>query len=218
MSWKKRLLEKSSLYVILDKDICPQHFFTIAKKIINSGAGIIQLRCKNSPKRELLRYARALRKLSRNRALLIVNDHIDVALASRADGVHLGQEDIPVEIARRIVGNNLLIGVSCHSLKHAKIAQKLGADYIGIGPVFPTTTKVKEPAIGLKILKEIQKNIRIPSFAIGGIDLNNVVSIKERGISKVAIGKAVCKAKDIDKTVNSFKALLNYTISKSSFA
>jgi len=209
MSWKKRLLGKSSLYVILDKDICPQHLLAIAKKIINSGADIIQLRCKNSPKKEILRYAKALRKLSKNKSLLIVNDHIDVALASLADGVHFGQEDMPLEVARQIAGNNFLVGISCHSLKHAKIAQKQGADYIGIGPIFTTATKVKEPAIGLKVLKQIKKNIKIASFAIGGIDLKNVARVKQHGINKVAIGKAICEAENIESTVNRFKKLLN---------
>lgn len=208
MIWKRRQLKESRLYVILDKDICSGRLLTIAKKIIDSGADIIQLRYKYGSTKTILRYAKILRKLSKNRALFIVNDHIDVALASRADGVHLGQEDIPVEIARKIAGNNFLIGVSCHSLKQAKIAQQLGADYIGIGPIFPTATKVKEPVIGLKILKEIQKNIRIPFFVIGGIDLKNVARIKEYGINKVAIGKAICKARDINRTVNSFKTLL----------
>lgn len=209
MSWKKRQLKKSSLYVILDKDICSEHLLTIAKKIINSGADIIQLRCKNSSSQEILRYAKILRGLSKNKSLFIVNDHIDVALACRADGVHLGQEDIPVEIAREIAGDNFLIGVSCHSLKQAKIAQKLGADYIGIGPMFPTVTKVKEPVIGLKILKEIKKNIIIPSFAIGGIDSKNISRIKKYGINRVAIGKAICKTQNIKKTVNGFKRLIN---------
>lgn len=206
---KRSLLKKSRIYAILDKDICSVGLLTTARRIIEAGVDIIQLRHKHGSTREVLGYAKILRKLSRNRSLFIVNDHIDVALASLADGVHLGQEDIPVKIARKIVGNNFLIGVSCHSLKNAKIAQEQGADYVGIGPIFPTTTKVKEPVIGVKILKEIQKNIKIPCFAIGGINLKNVSKIREYDISRIAVGKAICKTQNIKKTVNGFREILN---------
>lgn len=209
MIWKKRLLKKSKLYAILDKDLCAGNLLPIARKIIDSGVDIVQLRFKNGETKDILRFAKVLRRLSRNKALFIVNDHVDVALASGADGVHLGQEDMPIEIARRMAGDNFLIGASCHNLKQAKIAQKCGADYIGIGPMFATSTKVKEPVIGLKVLKEIKRSIRLPSFAIGGINLGNLPKIRQYGISTIAVGKAICQAQNIEERVSRFRKLLN---------
>ncbi|MDD2653660.1 MAG: thiamine phosphate synthase [Candidatus Omnitrophica bacterium] len=209
MIWKKRQLKKSRLYAILDKDLCGGNLLPLARKIIDSGVDIIQLRFKNGETRDILRFAKVLRRFSRNKALFIVNDHIDVALASGADGVHLGQEDTPIEIARKVVGDNFLIGVSCHNLRQAKIAQKCGADYVGIGPMFATSTKAKEPVIGLKVLKEIKRSIRLPSFALGGIHLGNLPKIRQYDINTIAVGKAICQAQDIEERVSRFKKLLN---------
>jgi thiamine-phosphate pyrophosphorylase len=208
MSWKKRLLRNSRLYVLLDDDLCRGNLVKIARKAINAGADIIQLRFKNGTVLDKLRLAKILRKLSRGKCLFVVNDDIDVALAVGADGLHLGQEDLPIELARKIFSRKLLIGISCHSLRQAKDAQRRGADYIGIGPIFATSAKPKLHPIGPKVLSQIKKNIRIPAFAIGGINQKNIKKITDLGVNRVVIGRAICKSKNIDKTIKRFRAFL----------
>ncbi|MBM3251296.1 MAG: thiamine phosphate synthase [Candidatus Omnitrophica bacterium] len=208
MSWKERLLRNSRLYVLVDNDLCSGQLIKIARQAISAGADIIQLRFKNGFTIDKLRLAQIIRKLSLGKSLFIVNDHIDIALAVGADGVHLGQDDLPIEIARKILGRPMLIGISCHSLKQAKEAEHRGADYIGVGPVFLTSAKPKLHPIGPKVLAQIKKNIRIPFFAIGGIKQNNLKQILDCGVKKVVIGSAVCKSKTVNKTIQEFKKLL----------
>ncbi|MFH1655533.1 MAG: thiamine phosphate synthase [Candidatus Omnitrophota bacterium] len=209
MSWRKRQLKNSRLYVLLDSDICSRRLIEIAKQAIKAGADIIQLRLKDGSVKDRLRYAQILRRLTKGKSLFVVNDYIDVALASKADGVHLGQHDMPIEITRKILGKKILIGISCHSLKQAKEAQRKGADYIGIGPIFSTPAKPKAKAIGLKVLRRVKKNIRIPFFAIGGIDQKNIRQISDCGAKRVAVVRAVCKSNNINRTIKRFKILLN---------
>jgi len=209
MSWRKKRLRNSKLYVLLDSNLCSKDLARIASKVVNSGADVIQLRVKNSSVKDRLRYAQILRRLTKGKSLFIVNDYIDLALASGADGVHLGQEDLPIELARKILRKRMLIGISCHSLKQAKQAQRKGADYIGIGPIFSTPTKPESHPIGMNILSQIKKNIRIPYFAIGGINQKNLRQLSDCGVKRVAVVRAVCKSNNINKTVHQFKTLLN---------
>lgn len=209
MTSRRKRLKESALYVIIDKDVCQKKIINIARAAINSGADIIQLRCKNSSAREVLRYAKTLRGLTKGKSLFIINDHIDFALACGADGVHLGQDDLPADIARRIVGRKILIGVSCHNLKQAKLAEDNGADYVAIGPVFSTLTKPKEKPITTKVLSILKKNIKIPFFPIGGINQKNFKEILRYKIKRIAVIRAVCESKNIKKAVQGFKLSLN---------
>jgi len=209
MNWKKRLFKESSLYVILDKDTC-KNIFKVAVKIRDSGLNIVQLREKNTAKKAILKDARRLKSLFGNgQGVLIMNDHADIAKLIKADGVHLGQDDLPIKEARKILGKDKIIGISCHSLRQALVAQKNGADYIGIGPVFKTPTKPGLKPIGLGALKSINKKIRIPAFAIGGINKGNLSRVLSAGVSKIAVCRQICSVKDVPGSIKKIKGILN---------
>ena len=139
-------------------------------------------------KLEMYREAEAVARLARSQgALFIVNDYVDIAIAAGADGVHLGQEDMPVEVARRIMGKRKIIGVSTHNLIQAKRAQEQGADYIGFGPIFRTQTKDAGHPKGIRYLRKIKRHIHIPIVAIGGITCGNANSVIYAGADAVAV-------------------------------
>ncbi|TAM38832.1 thiamine phosphate synthase [bacterium] len=191
MKSRRSLLKRSRLCLILDKP---------GFDIRASGIGIIQLRDKISAKPDILKSALKLaRRLRRSNTLLIVNDHPDLALLSGADGVHLGQADMPLDKARLILGKEMIIGVSCHNLAQALKAQKQGADYIGIGPIYATATKPEYKPIGLKVLKQLEGKIKIPYFAIGNINKNNIAKIISTGCRRAAVCRAAGAAKDLLK-------------------
>jgi thiamine-phosphate pyrophosphorylase len=128
-----------------------------------------------------------------------VNDYPDLAVFSGADGAHLGQEDMPLKKARSILGKDKIIGVSCHNLAQALKAQKQGADYIGIGPIYASATKPEYRPIGLKVLKQLKGKIKIPYFAIGNINKNNIAKIVSSGCRRVALSRALGDAKELLK-------------------
>jgi len=135
-----------------------------------------------------------LRKtLEHSRILFIVNDYADIARAVDSDGVHLGQDDLPVRSARKILGKDKIIGKSCSNLPQAKRAEEEGADYIGIGPVFTTPAKPGSRGIGLNIFEKAKREIKIPFFAIGGIDEKKADLLKASGVNRIAVIRAVCK-------------------------
>ncbi len=187
MKSKKILLKRSLLYLITDK-------VKLARLPLN-GVGVIQLRDKLSEKSHVLNLANNLaRRLSKTKTLFIVNDYIDIALLCGADGVHLGQQDLPLKQARKILGKDKIIGISCHNLPQALKAQKEGADYIGIGPVYPSATKPEYRAIGLKVLRQLKGKIKIPYFAIGNIHEGNIKEIIAAGARRIAVYRAILKA------------------------
>jgi len=188
-----------NLYVIIDIKACgnrdPAY---VAEEAIAGGADIIQLRDKVSSVSEILEVARAIRGLAKNKKVpFIINDRVDIAVAVGADGVHLGQDDLPIESARSIIGSEKIIGFSTHSLPQALDAEKSGADYIGLGPVFPTPTKPDYTAVGIDLIKEVRGKIKIPFVVIGGIDESNIDEVVAAGASRVAVVRAVCGAKDV---------------------
>lgn len=197
MNLRKKLLKESRLYVILDKKVLKSDkaIFKTAQKLKNSGVDIVQYRDKESKKEAILNNAKILRRiLSNNDILLIINDYLDVAKIADCDGVHLGQSDTSLEIARRILDKSKLIGISCHNKVEALQAQERGADYIGVGPIFETATKPEYKAVGLGLIKELKRKINIPFFAIGGINQSNVNKVKAQGAQRVAVCRAVCGA------------------------
>lgn len=211
MKLKKNLLRSSYLYVIADKNICWEKSLSeITCQAIKGNADIIQLRDKASPKGEVLKMSRILRKLLlKKNKLFIINDYVDIAKILDADGVHLGQNDIPIEIAREILGKDKIIGISCHSLKEAVEAEAAQADYIGIGPVFKTSTKPQIKPIGLGILMAVRNRIKIPAFAIGGINLHNINQVLSAGARRVSICSAICAKKNVFAAAKNFSEILH---------
>ena len=159
---------------------------------------LVQLREKELPDRDLLALARAWRDATRQAgALFIVDDRVDIALAANADGVHLGRTDLPLETARRIAPE-LLLGASTHSLEHALESQARGADYINIGPIFPTRTKTATAApVGPDLIAEIRPHLRIPFTCMGGIKPDNVDQVLAQGAQIIAVVTAVTAAPDV---------------------
>lgn len=170
---------------------------------LEAGARWIQYREKEKTRRERYLEALKLRDLTRQfGALFIVNDEADIALAAEADGVHLGQDDLPLPEARKIVGERI-IGISTHSLSDAVAAQEAGADYIGFGPLFPTATKDAGTPRGVAMLREIKSAIHIPVVAIGGISIGNLPEVLAAGADAVAVASAILR-EDIAENVKSF--------------
>jgi len=188
----KQLFAKSkALYLITDRTISGLSLPEIVEKALTAGIRTIQLREKNMPKREIFSDAVSIRNLTlKHHATFIINDYVDIALATDADGVHLGQKDMPIKEARRILGNKI-IGISTHSLKQALDAQKGGADYIGFGPIFKTTTKDAGHPKGVNALIEIKKHIKIPVVAIGGITIKNASRVFGAGADATALASGI---------------------------
>jgi len=178
----------------------------VLEAVIQGGSKIIQLREKEYTKRDLYNLALKFRAITiRAGVLLIINDHVDIALAVDADGVHLGQEDLPVQVARKLAPN-LLIGASTHSLEQAREAEKNGADYINIGPIFSTKTKEGTGgSLGPEAISEISPKIKIPFTVMGGINEDNIEEVLARGALRVAMVSAITKAQDIVAKIRSLK-------------
>jgi thiamine-phosphate pyrophosphorylase len=196
MKLRKSLLKKSRVYLILDRPRFNRFSLEKIRDLVSDKRiGLIQLRDKFSPKAKVLDFAVKLAKqLSRTKTLFIVNDYVGVAVAACADGVHLGQDDIPLRRARRILGRDKIIGVSCHNLAQALKAQKDGADYIGIGPIYATATKPGVRAIGLKTAAKLSTRLKIPYFAIGNICEGNLKHVTAAGIRRIAVCRAILTA------------------------
>ena len=173
---------------------------------IKGGADVIQLREKDMPKREKLGLGLAIRKLTTQEGVLfIVNDDIDLALILEADGVHLGQDDIPIKYARPLLKDKI-IGISTHSLDQAREAIDTGADYIGIGPIFKTETKIKaDPVIEIDLILKIKALSSIPVIAIGGIEEKNIDLLVNKGIKRAAIISDILSSKDIEAKTRTLK-------------
>ena len=206
---RKKLLENCKVYLILDREVKSyQKLFEIAEKSIAAGIDIIQLRDKQGTAREVLDFSRKILKLTRGKIPYIINDRVDLAIVSKASGVHIGQEDIPLKVARRMIGLKAMIGVSCQTFEHAKAAEADGADYIGFGSVFKTLTKPDREPMNFDFLRRVIQNIKIPVFAIGGITLKNAADLKETGVERMAICRAILSAQDVAATVRKFKTVL----------
>jgi len=176
---------------------------------IRGGADVIQLREKNMSKRQALVLGLAIRELTAQEgALFMVNDDLDLALILEADGVHLGQDDIPIQYARPLLKDKI-IGISTHSLDQARKAIDNGADYIGIGPAFKTETKIKtDPVVGVDLILEVQELSSVPVIAIGGIGERNVDLLVNKGIRRVAIISDILSSKDIEARTRALKEKL----------
>jgi thiamine-phosphate pyrophosphorylase len=193
----------SGLYVILDRQfLAGRDELGMAGQVIEGGARVIQLRDKQSKKRELLVVAQKLRELcSQAGVLFIINDYLDLALAVDADGLHIGQEDLPLPVVRKELPIDKIVGCSVTTTIQATKAQNEGADYIAVGSIFPTKTKREVSVVGVDILKELKRIVSIPLVAIGGINQNNVGEVVSAGADAVAVISAVLGEKDVRRAV-----------------
>jgi thiamine-phosphate pyrophosphorylase len=199
------------LYVIT----CPpkegaSRYDAMVRAACEGGADIVQFRDKLITGRERYAAAARLLKICRESGVLfIVNDALEVAMAVGADGVHLGQDDLPVEQAKKLLHpmgvKNFLVGASTHSLGQALEAERQGADYIGIGPVFATPTKPTYNPVGLELVNTVTARVQVPHVAIGGIDSSNVSQVLAAGARRIAVVRAVCGAQDVKQAANQLK-------------
>jgi thiamine-phosphate pyrophosphorylase len=188
----------------------PGGYEAMVRAACEGGADIIQFRDKLITGKGRYQVAERLKKMCQEfNVLFIINDALEVALAVEADGVHLGQEDLPVAEAKKLLHpmgvKNFLVGCSTHSLEQAKEAERAGADYIGIGPVFATPTKPTYNPVGLELVRAVTRAVRVPHVAIGGIDASNVAQVLSAGAERVAVVRAVCGAEDIRAAARQMK-------------
>ncbi len=195
-----KLKSLPGLYVILDTEALKgRRHIEAARQAIRGGATAIQLRDKLLSKRELLPIARQLKSLcAEQNALFIINDHLDLALAADADGLHLGQEDLPLREARKLLAMDRLLGGSARTVDEAKSAEADGADYVAVGSIYPTTSKEEAVVVGLERLRQVRQAVSLPLVAIGGISAANAAGVIAAGASSVAVISAVLHADDIE--------------------
>jgi thiamine-phosphate pyrophosphorylase len=191
------LLAGRSLYLLLTRELCRREPGEVVREAIRGGVSIVQLREKSLPDRAFVEWACEVRRWTREGgALLVVNDRPDLAVLCDADGVHVGQEELSVRQARRILGPRRLVGVSTHDLPQARQAVLDGADYLGVGPTFPSRTKSFAGFAGLEFVREMAGEIALPWYAIGGIDRGNLPAVLEAGGTRIAVTGAICAAED----------------------
>ena len=212
---KKQIIQTWQLYVITDRELSTNRSHQdIARQAIAAGAAVIQLRDKTASGQELFKTARELRKLTRDtHTALIINDRIDIALAVDADGVHVGQEDIPAAVARKLIGNRRILGVSAGTVQEAIEAEQQGADYLGAGPVFEARSTKADAgeARGTNLIREIREHCTIPVIAIGGIKIENLMEVFQAGASGAAVISAIVTADDIETVTRKFLDVINTT-------
>jgi thiamine-phosphate pyrophosphorylase len=202
-------LSDASLYVLVDAGHSASEFRDRVETLVCAGVDMVQLRDKDASSRVLLDRCQIFREVAGDaRILLIVNDRPDIACVGRADGVHLGQDDMTVHSARTIVGPDMLIGVSTHNVRQVETAISDGANYIGVGPTFVSNTKSFAEFTGLELLRAVSDLTAIPSFAIGGIDEENIADALETGIKRVAVSGAVWLADDPALALNKLQMSL----------
>jgi thiamine-phosphate pyrophosphorylase len=199
-----------ALYVILDAALLPSDPVEFVKKLMGAGARLFQYRNKTAPAREVLQAAQALNVTARqDGASFIVNDRPDIARLAGASGVHLGQDDLDVAAARKIVGADAMIGVSAHNLEQVRQATETSADYIAFGPIFETRSKANpDPVVGLELIREVRKLTNKPIVAIGGITLERTVDVMRAGANSVAVISDILAAKDPATRVKQYLEIL----------
>jgi thiamine-phosphate pyrophosphorylase len=200
------------LYLITDRKIFTTEclLYIAVEDALKGGIKAVQLREKDLPTRKLLELARWMRELTKEYgANLIINDRVDIALAVGADGVHLGRDSIPAGAVRVMSDSKLLIGVSTHGIDEAIEAEKGGADFITLGPIYETPSKLKYGnPIGIDMIRQVKSNISIPVLAIGGIKLNKVHEVMETGADGIAMISAILTAENIKETTEKFMRCL----------
>ncbi len=213
----RKLLENNSilLYTIIDSRFCSKSRIDTCKELLDGGAKIIQLREKVFNDREFLETAKEMKKLCENyNAIFIVNDRVDIAYFSNADGVHIGQDDIPFDNVKKLLGFNKIIGLSTHNLAQVEAAYELSLDYIGFGPVFPTKSKENpDPVVGVKNLKKIKEKFKnLPVCAIGGINFSNIEDVIKCMPDMICVMSGITLEKNIKETVENYRRIIDDSV------
>ena len=199
-----------SLYLVTDKSDDVEKFLKTIEEAIKGGVSVVQIREKTAETLDFYNLALKVKEITtKYNVPLIINDRVDIALAIDADGVHVGQSDMPCEVTRKLIGTDKILGVSAATITEAKKAQKDGADYIGTGAVFPTTTKDDAPSVTKQELKEIVDSIDIPVVAIGGITIENASELIDTGISGLSVVSAIMSAKNPKKASQELLNIFN---------
>lgn len=188
-----------SLYLVTDRRLARgRNTSEIVRAAVRGGATVVQLREKDCSTREFIEQALSMKEFLKTYAVqLIINDRVDIAQAVEADGVHLGQNDMPLGLAKKILGDTMIIGISAESLQDAVEAEKGGADYLGVSPIYGTPTKTDTaPPLGLEGLREIRRTVKLPLVGIGGLNRENAADVIRNGADGVAVVSAIVAADD----------------------
>lgn len=199
-----------SLYLVTDKSDDVEKFLKTIEEAIKGGVSVVQIREKTADTLDFYNLALKVKEITQKYDVpLIINDRVDVALAIDADGVHVGQSDMPCDVTRALVGPDKIVGVSAATIEEARKAESDGADYIGTGAVFPTATKDDAPKITKKDLKEIVESINIPVVAIGGITLDNAHELTDTGIAGLSVVSAIMSSENPKKSSEELLKIFN---------
>ena len=198
------------LYVIVDKAAAKARDLAwITDRAIRGGADALQLRDKAASAHTLIEEAKRCLQVTKAAGVpLIINDRVDVAVAVGADGVHIGQDDLPVSVARQILGPGRIIGTSTHSLKQALEADRAGVDYLAVGPIYPTPTKPDSSSVGASLISQVKAQVQRPIVTIGGIDQTTLSEVLAAGATCVAVVRAVCAAEDPEAAARALKDMM----------
>lgn len=202
-------LSDIDFYFITDSSLSKKSIFLDVKNAIDAGCKIIQYREKGKNKKDMIKDAKKIKAFCKDKALFIVNDDLDVALAVDADGLHIGQKDSNYYNARKLLGKNKLIGITTHNINEAVYAEKLGADYIGLAPIFKTETKKDsiEP-IGISEINLVRKSVGIPIVAVGGITKENVCEVINAGADSAVSISSILKTENVFSEIKEFCKLI----------
>jgi len=192
-------------YFVTDSELSKERIFSDVKNALKAGCKIIQYREKNKSTKDMIEEAKQLKKICNGKAIFLINDRVDIALAVNADGVHIGQDDIPFETARMLLGKEKIIGLTVHDLDEAIEAEKIGVNYIGLAPIFKTGTKedARDP-IGTKMIEIVRKNVGLPIVAVGGINKHNVRKVMEAGADSVVSIYAILNSNNVYNEISEF--------------
>ncbi len=195
---RKELLKKTGIYLVTDRRaLKDKEIISVISRSLDAGADIIQLRDKTATDEEFLETGKRIKPLVKEKdALFIIDDRVEAALALDSDGVHLGQDDMPVDAARKILGKDKIIGLSTHSESQIDEGVKKDVDYISVGPVYPTPTKPDYMPVGLDLIRTAFQRLKIPFVAIGGIDESNIRGVIAAGAKRIAVARAILSSDD----------------------
>ncbi len=205
----KRTVNDLGYYFITDHNLSKAGNESDILSAIEAGAGLIQYRNKTSKTKEFYSDAKKLKTLCKDKnTIFIINDRLDIALSVNADGVHLGQDDMPIQVAREILGNDKIIGMTVHTKEEAITAEDNGADYLSIAPIYPTATK-KDSGLpcGIELIRQIKDACAVPLFAIGGINLSNAKEVIDAGADGLCAISAVITKDDVKKEIEKYQEM-----------